>query len=218
MRKAAPGMGDSCPGIALRDSGRTLALKFAKRNPVIPQTLASLDFAVIPRGSINPSTLAITDYRNTSGPYYVEKDGPGGNLLLKVNPRHFHYSSSIPQEAAFVPYPPSDPLAPLAMFAAGKVDLISTLDKIPCDTMIDFARGHRREANLHRTYPIKLFIATFTHKSLGRQRPRQGRLGHLPFRLRAAGQEGDRPDAGRGTGAFGAGHPGDQPLRGPGSP
>jgi len=158
------GLKDDCPGISVQDGGRSLALKFRGPKPLIFQTLASIEFAVIPRTSIDAATLAITDHRDTSGPYYVEKDDAAGHIRLRANPRHFHYSPSMPQLVVFEPYDPETGVSPLKMFLDGKVDHVTTLERIPCDEMIDFARAHSGTVNLHRTYPIKLFIVAFTDK------------------------------------------------------
>lgn len=155
---------DACPGIAVQDGGRTLILKFSEPRPLIFQTLAAAEFSVIPRSSIDPATLAITDYRETSGPYYVEKDAGAGNISLRANPRHFHYSAAMPQEVIFVPYDPAAGGDPLKMFVEGRVDHVTTLEKVPCDAMIDFAKARAGGVTLHRTYPIKLFIVAFTAK------------------------------------------------------
>ncbi|HNW44176.1 MAG TPA: hypothetical protein PKI19_06705 [Elusimicrobiales bacterium] len=160
------GLRDACPGIKVQDGGRVLVLSFAERSPHIFTTLATIDFAVVPKTSIDPVTLAITDYRNTSGPYFVERDDPRGKLVLRANPRHFHYSPAMPQEVELVPYDPAKPEELLRMFSAGEIDLITTLDKLPCEVMIGFVRDNGRTANLHRTYPIKLFLAAFTAKGM----------------------------------------------------
>ncbi len=155
---------DACPGIAVQEGGRTLRLDFAEPRPLIFQTLAAAEFSVIPKSSIDPATLAITDYRETSGPYYVDKDAGAGHITLRANPRHFHYSAAMPQEVIFVPYDPAAGKSPMQLFLDGSVDHVTTLEKVPCDEMIDFARARAGSASLHRTYPIKLFIVAFTAK------------------------------------------------------
>lgn len=160
------GLADACPGIRVLDGGRSLQLSFSEPRPLIFQTLAAPEFSVVPRSALDPATLAIADYRETSGPYYVDSDDGAGNIVLKANPRHFHYSPAMPDRVALVPYSPESGETPLKMLLDGRVDHVTTLERIPCDEMIDFAAAHRGEVTLHRTYPIKLFVVTFTSKGL----------------------------------------------------
>lgn len=166
-------LSDSCPGISVLEGGRALQLRFREPRPLIFQTLAAPEFSVVPRSAMAPATLRIADYRETSGPYYVESDDGAGNMVLKANRRHFHYSPSMPARVVLVPYSPEAGESPLRMFLDGRVDHVTTLERIPCDEMIDFAAANRGEVNLHRTYPIKLFVVTFTKKGLRDLTPRE---------------------------------------------
>ena len=83
---------DPCDGIS--KSGNTLILKPAMKQEFILPMLAAIDFAILPKTSVDPQNLKIVDYRNTSGPYYVEKDKGGGHVVLKLNPYHFMNSKT----------------------------------------------------------------------------------------------------------------------------
>ena len=65
--------------------------------------LAAIDFAIIPRSSVEPRTLKIIDMKETSGPYFVDSDDGTGKIKLRLNPNHYHYSSDIPDEVTLVP-------------------------------------------------------------------------------------------------------------------
>jgi ABC-type transport system substrate-binding protein len=80
---------DNCPGI--RVEGNTLVLAPDERKEFLLPMVAALDFAIIPKGSVDPKTLDIIDYKNTSGPYYVKEDDGKGNIKLGVNQNHYHY-------------------------------------------------------------------------------------------------------------------------------
>ena len=115
-----------CRGISVK--GNVLILKPLKKKFFLFPMLASIDFAVLPRQSVDPRTLQIKDYRNTTGPYYVEKDEGGGKITLLANRGHYHYSDVIPQKVELVPAGWRDPRADAALdFTAGKVDFLSTL-------------------------------------------------------------------------------------------
>jgi len=149
---------DQCEGI--RAEGGELVLKTtpAGKTFLLPM-LVTLDFAIIPRGSVDPKTLKIADFTNTSGPYYVAKDSETGELELKANPNHYHYSRTMPQEIHFVPSTSNS----LEDFKAGRVDYISTVDAARADEVIEFSRSNS-EAVLHTTMNIRSFILTFTRR------------------------------------------------------
>lgn len=161
-------LSDNCPGMEVADGGRVLVLKLKEKKPFLFPMLASMDFAVIPKDSIDKKTLKIKDYRNTSGPYFVLKDSPHGEIELAPNPNHFHYSKKIPQKVLFVPSGKTDKIEALKFFEKGKVDFITTTDSVPPDIMIDYANKNRKLAELHLTYPLDTFLLIFTEK--GRKR------------------------------------------------
>lgn len=158
-------MNDSCPGIMVRSGGRKFVMKFPEIKPFLFPMLARIDFAIIPRGSIDKTTLAINDFRNTSGPYYVEKESPEGTIDLLANPAHFAYREKMPQRVSLVRVDNRDMKKPLELFSEGKVDHIPTVDLMPADVKINYARGHK-DVNLHETYPLRVMFVIFTKKGL----------------------------------------------------
>ena len=161
-------LNDACPGLEVRNNGRTLVMKFRERKIFLFPMLAAIDFAIIPKGSINPETLAITDYRNTSGPYYVLKDSPSERKIeLAANPYHFHYAEDIPQRATLVPTTGMDKMGSLKLFSEEKVDHIMTIDRLPANSAIEYGKEHR-EAEVFRTYPVQVSFVIFTKKGLTR--------------------------------------------------
>jgi len=95
-----------CEG--LRSSENKLFLKVSGKSIFILPMLSGIDFAIIPKSSVALKTLDIIDYRNTSGPYYVEKDSEEGKIQLVANQNHYHYSKDIPQKIKLVPTSPSN--------------------------------------------------------------------------------------------------------------
>lgn len=155
---------DKCPGMEVREAGRTFVLKLKEKKVFLFPMLASIDFAIIPRDSVDKATFKIKDYRNTSGPYFVSKDSATGQIELSANPRHFHYSKNIPQEVVFVPSGKTEPLQSIELFSENKVDFITTIDSIPPDIMIDYAEKHKKSATLHLTHALDTFLLIFTGK------------------------------------------------------
>ncbi|HBB66624.1 MAG TPA: hypothetical protein DCZ93_04870 [Elusimicrobia bacterium] len=159
-------LSDNCPGMEVRDSGKTFVFKLKEKKVFLFPMLTSIDFAIIPADSLDRDSLKIKDYRNTSGPYFISKDSPEGGIELSANPAHFHYSKSIPQEVLFVPSGKVDPMESLELFSKNKADFITTIDSIPPDVMIDYAKKHPGEASLHATHALDTFLLIFTAKGL----------------------------------------------------
>lgn len=155
-------LNDPCPGLKVVND-HVLILSFKERKPFLFPMLAALDFAIIPTGSIDPDTLAIVDYRNTSGPYFVERDHGNGRVDLAANPHHFHFSNRMPTKLQLVPIPMSEPGRSLEMLKQGEVDLVTTIDHATHDLMIRFVRENS-DFNLHATYPLRTYTVTFTKK------------------------------------------------------
>lgn len=75
---------ENCAGISSKSN--VVILKAGTKKSFLLPMLTAIDFAIIPKGSIDPKTLAIVNYKETSGPYFVEQDSEQGRLVLKANP------------------------------------------------------------------------------------------------------------------------------------
>jgi hypothetical protein len=153
---------DHCEGIRVHDNELILKTTHAGKTFLLPM-LVAIDFAVIPRSSVDPSTMKITDFRNTSGPYYVAKDSDTGEIELKANPNHYHFSKEMPQTIILVPTNKSNPRASLEGFQNGLLDFISTVDAVRADDVIAFSRS-QSDAVLHTTMNIRSFVLTFSKR------------------------------------------------------
>lgn len=154
---------DSCSGIEVLDKN-TLVLKFPKREFFLFSELTSIDFAIIPQKAINSVTLKITDYKNTSGPYYINKDLGNGRIELKANPFHYHFSLKMPQTVRLIPSGMHDSKESISLFSNKSIDHITTKD--PSAWMpFEYARTHKN-ANIHETYPIHMYVLVFTNKGM----------------------------------------------------
>ena len=152
-----------CSAISLRGNTVIIAPPDGEKAFLVPM-LASIDFAILPRASVDPKTLKITDYRNTSGPYYVDSDDGNGNIKLKAKKSHYNYSPNIPQEIILVPSGIEGTSDSITLFEQGKVDFITTIDKLNPEKIISYAKksGH----TLHSTTNIRTFLLFFTPKGL----------------------------------------------------
>ena len=156
---------ESCRGIAIE--GNKIILKPNVKTPFLLKMLASIDFAILPIPSVDPKTLEIKDYKNTSGPYYVEADDENGNILLVANKNHFHFNESIPQKIQLVPSGMSEVPNSLAQFKANKVDFITTIDRASFEDVIQFSKANS-QSKLHQTLDIKTYVAVYTEKGIRR--------------------------------------------------
>lgn len=156
---------DSCKGLNVKNN--QLIIDTGEQKPFLLKMLAAIDFAIIPSPSIDPKTLKIVDYRNTSGPYYVESDNGKGQVVLKANKSHFHYDPTMAQEIHLQPSGVDDTPNSLALFRRGQVDLLTTIDKTNPEEVILFS-DKNSNSNLHSTLNIRTFMAAFTPKGLSK--------------------------------------------------
>ncbi|PIP94736.1 MAG: hypothetical protein COW00_02385 [Bdellovibrio sp. CG12_big_fil_rev_8_21_14_0_65_39_13] len=153
-----------CDGIEVKDK-YTLILRPGEKKPFLTHILTAIDFAVIPKTSVDPKTLAIIDYRNTSGPYYVDSSSEDGKILLRVNPNHYHYSDALPQEVEFIPSGIGTHKSSIDLYKEGKVDHITTIDKLNPEKIINLSK-EVNDASLHTTMDIRTFAVFFTERGL----------------------------------------------------
>ncbi len=152
---------DNCPEITSK--GNVVIIKTKKREPFLIPMLAALDFAIIPQSSVDPKTLKIVNYKETSGPYYVARDDGNGNVELKMNPYSYHAAKNIPQIVELVPE--MTPKASLDALLHNQVDLVTTIDSARASDMLPFAEKHP-QFRLHRTSDIRELFLLFTERGL----------------------------------------------------
>lgn len=159
-------LSDPCPGLRVLDSGRTLTMTPGGKKTFLFHLLTNIQYAVIPRASVDSATLKITDLRNTSGPYFVSSDHGAGIWELRANPFHYRYSPDMPQTIKSVPLRSmiSNEQA-LAKLNEGNVDyMISNLAKNPDDKrrFVSENKGY----NISFTQPVRMIYVVFTDKGL----------------------------------------------------
>lgn len=152
---------DSCFNISTK--GNTLVLSPPKKVLFLFPMLTAIDFAIIPRSSVDENTLEIVDYRNTSGVYYVSEDDGKGNIVLLPNPDHFHFNDAIPQKVVLVPIDSNIPDGSVQAFKQDQIDLITTIDAVRVERLISFAET-RNDASLHTTMKIRTYTLIFSKK------------------------------------------------------
>ncbi len=165
---------DQCAGIRIVDG--KLRLKPSKKTFTIFENFSSIDFAVIPKRSVDPNDLRSLNLSITSGVYSVKERRSDGAIVLRANPRHFLYSQDIPQNPVFIPTRESSKSG-LELFESGQIDLLSTLDQTDISERIDKYRDSN-EATLFQTLPVRLELLVFTQKGLQLSSDRRWAVGN----------------------------------------
>lgn len=153
-----------CDGIEVKDE-YTLVLKPGEKKAFLANIITAIDFAVIPISSVDPKTLKIVDYRNTSGVYYVDSFSSDGRVTLRINPSHYHYENKLPQVIELIPSGVDGHPSATDLYREGKVDHITTIDKLGPGNIINFSK-EVRDASLHTTMDIRTFAIFFTERGL----------------------------------------------------
>jgi hypothetical protein len=150
-----------CTGI--RSVGNEVILNAGSRKPFLLPMLAAIDFAIIPKGSVDASTLEIKNYKETSGLYYVNQDLGNGNIELKMNPHHFHSAEDLAQTVQLVPFDIKNPNGAIELFDQGKVDHLMVSNGAKIENLIRYFEN-RDDVQIHATMKIKKFMLVFTER------------------------------------------------------
>ena len=157
-------LSDKCTNIEVRQDGALLVIKFKKSNTYLFPMLTAMDYAIIPKKSLDQKSLKIVDYRNTSGPYWIEEN-TDTHMVMRSNPHNFHYSGKMPQRVKFVYIKNTKADTPLGMFLDKKINHIATVGSSPEILLSHFS--NKEDVSMHLTEPMWLRYVTFTTR--GRQ-------------------------------------------------
>jgi len=152
---------EECPGI--RQEGNTVFLNAKGKKSFLLPMLGAIDFAIIPKSSVDLATLKIINYAETSGPYSVDSDDGNGNIVLKQNLHHYFSTNEIAKKIVIVPTDLKSGNSSIAAFKEGRVDHITTIDATKPEDIINFAQSNQ-ESELHVTMKIRTLVLVFTQK------------------------------------------------------
>lgn len=152
---------DPCPGI--RAEGNIVFLRANGRKSFLIPMLGAIDFAIIPKGSVNPKSLKIENFAETSGPYWVESDDGQGKIKLRLNQNHYFAASDIPDEIFLVPTNTKIKGDSVKAFKDGLVDHLTTIDAAKSDELIGFANA-QSDVVSHVTMKIRSLAVVFTER------------------------------------------------------
>lgn len=161
---------EDCPGIAVE--GNTLILRVVSPDflSMLIGALESADYSIIPRSNFDATTGELRDknHRNTSGPYYVEKDSETGHIVLAANPNHYLYNPEMPVKVEVVPDAEG---GPLQGFVDGKIDYLPTSAYFTGE--IGKALLADKSNDVNETLPISLTFIGFSKHGLNKFSPEQ---------------------------------------------
>ncbi len=152
---------DSCPGI--RQDSESVYLNAKGRKSFLLPMLGAIDFAVIPKTSVDSKTLKIINFSETSGPYWLEKEEESGTATLRLNPYHYFAAKNIAEKIILVPTDTTQPESSLKDLEEGRVDHLTTVDASKADKIISFAQKHP-DFESHITMKIRSLFIVFTER------------------------------------------------------
>jgi MarR-like DNA-binding transcriptional regulator SgrR of sgrS sRNA len=162
-----------CSGI--RIDGNQIFLNAKGKKSFLLPMLTAIDFAVIPKSSVDPKTLKIIDYSETSGPYFVDSDDENGNIALGLNPSHYFASPNIAEKIILVPMNPKIKGESLTAFENGLVDHLTTVDSAKAEELIEFSQKNP-DYERHITLKIRSLILVFTERGRNQFSPEERRF------------------------------------------
>lgn len=157
---------EECDGISSDDKNVYLNTKDQAKSAFLLPLLASADFSIIPRGSVNWNSpkLEIVDYRNTSGAFYLDKDSQNGAFEFAANPGTFYLNEKAVNRIQFVPAYGEDALN---LLKESKVDLVPTMNYTTTE-QLGKLKNEVPDLSVHETKKIGLRAVFFTKKGLER--------------------------------------------------
>ncbi len=158
--KRITNINEDCKNLYIKDNQLVIRIK-EKKESILPM-LSTMDYAIIPKNSIDSKTLKIIDYKNTTGPYYVDKDFDEESKMMRLLPNksHFHYKENMPQIVEL--YFSDAKNSSMEMLKNGQIDYISTVDAALVDDVLSFYEASKDSYSVHKTRDIKILCMHFT--------------------------------------------------------
>lgn len=155
---------DACPGIQVRGGRLILTPVRAYYKSHLVKILANADYAILPRKALGPDPAdpVILNHRNTSGPYYLDKDDASGAWTLKINPDGYHFHPEMPQSIELVPTDYGE--AP-ARLLKGDFDYLAA-SAIVGGEDFDRVLDQTRDFNFHESMAFRIRLICFSPRAL----------------------------------------------------
>lgn len=160
---------DSMSGEPIQLKDDQLLIKVAKPEwtQFVINLLASMDFSIVPKESLDSQKEKILDYRNTSGLYYVDSSDESGRIHLKANANHKSYTAKMPMQVNFIPVRIGEAFE---AFMKKEIDMIDPTYYAYKDD-IELILKNLPNARLHKTLNIGLTNLVFSSRAMILSRP-----------------------------------------------
>lgn len=155
--------GDKCSGITIVNDSIIFNLKNEHFASFFIRVLASSDYAIIPKISIDQITFKINDYGNTSGPYYIA-ESLKEKVVLKKNKGHYLLSDDNPEIIELYTFDDSMKNV-FKIVSENKVDGIPTFYLAPRDS-VKKIQENLPNYNVYKTLNFSLNYMQFTERGL----------------------------------------------------
>lgn len=151
-----------CPGISVQ--GNTLILNAGNKGDFLLPMLTAIDFAVIPRHAVDPTTLELQDFSETTGLYLVDSQMTDGTIRLIQNENHYHAVPGVAKEVHLVQLDRSVRNEALRLLETDKVDHIMTSNMAQIEALLEYAKAQSSTVNAHATMKIRTTHLVFTER------------------------------------------------------
>ncbi len=131
--------------------GNTLSIRYKAEVHLVLAFLSSIDFAIIPKIAVNPDTLKISEFRNTSGPYFVEEAQEPYIFAFTRNRNHWSLSPSSPDRILFLRIDTQSKM--IDAFNQNKIDFIGPNNQILPPILVD-AISKNETTQIHKSQPL----------------------------------------------------------------
>ncbi len=152
---------DSIDGIEA--DGLRLSLRTKAQFQLVLKFLSAIDFAIIPKISIDPTSLKIVDRRNTTGPYYLSKED-SNSFLLNAHKGHWALDKNSPEQVKIVSASSPDEI--IELFEKDEIDFIGQPGDITTKEKIRLSRSTNKEVQMHATDHLFLSAFAFTDRGM----------------------------------------------------
>ncbi|GIL16950.1 MAG: hypothetical protein BroJett040_07010 [Oligoflexia bacterium] len=146
-----------CPAIKSQNNQLILSVRDIRYRSYLLEALAADDMVIVPISAINPQSLKIQNYSETSGPYSIDyvKDE---RLVFIQNPVHYNLRGNSPRAVTLIS---TDKTSIDDLFLSNKVDILSTLNN-PSSEMVQRFKEQVPSTNINKTLSIKLYYIQFS--------------------------------------------------------
>lgn len=156
---------DKHPSITVCYEDNKIVFDLKKKLFYFFDIFTNVDYAIIHSSVINLESLNITNYKNTTGPYYYDGRDENNNITLTSNKNSNLYNNKMPQVVKLV-CTESD-INPMKLLENDEVDMIGT-DSYIQDDIAQSYQIRYPESDIHFSHPMKLIYFKFSEKCIER--------------------------------------------------